>query len=61
MCPWPADQEDLGEEAVMAPHVVRPGGSKLAGRQAEKLRKATEKAERARVKIEKRRKEWAEL
>ncbi|CDQ70160.1 unnamed protein product [Oncorhynchus mykiss] len=56
-----ADQEDLGEEAVMAPHVVRPGGSKLAGRQAEKLRKATEKAERARVKIEKRRKEWAEL
>uniref|UniRef100_A0A8K9X508 Cilia- and flagella-associated protein 44 n=1 Tax=Oncorhynchus mykiss TaxID=8022 RepID=A0A8K9X508_ONCMY len=53
--------EDLGEEAVMAPHVVRPGGSKLAGRQAEKLRKATEKAERARVKIEKRRKEWAEL
>uniref|UniRef100_A0A8C8I0Z7 Cilia- and flagella-associated protein 44 n=1 Tax=Oncorhynchus tshawytscha TaxID=74940 RepID=A0A8C8I0Z7_ONCTS len=54
-------REDLGEEAVMAPHVVRPGGSKLAGRQAEKLRKATEKAERARVKIEKRRKEWAEL
>ncbi|XP_029614593.1 cilia- and flagella-associated protein 44 isoform X1 [Salmo trutta] len=56
-----ADQEDMGEEAVMAPHVVRPGGSKLAGRQAEKLRKATEKAERARAKIEKRRKEWAEL
>ncbi|XP_041693955.1 cilia- and flagella-associated protein 44 isoform X1 [Coregonus clupeaformis] len=56
-----ADQEDLGGEAVMAPHVVRPGGSKLAGRQAEKLRKATEKAERARAKIEKRRKEWAEL
>ncbi|XP_034144335.1 cilia- and flagella-associated protein 44 isoform X2 [Esox lucius] len=56
-----ADQEDLGGEAVLASRVVRPRGSKLAGRQADKLRKATEKAELARAKIDKRRKEWAEL
>ncbi|KAJ8002958.1 hypothetical protein DPEC_G00164360 [Dallia pectoralis] len=55
------DREDLNMEAVTAPPAVRPKVSKLVGRQAEKLRKATEKAERARAKIDKRRKEWDEL
>lgn len=34
---------------------------KLAARQAEKLRKAAEKAEQARSKIEQNKKEWKEL
>ncbi|XP_063072845.1 cilia- and flagella-associated protein 44 [Engraulis encrasicolus] len=37
------------------------GMGKLAGRQAEKLRKGAEKAEKARAKIQKRKQEWAEL
>ncbi|KAI4887997.1 hypothetical protein NFI96_034666, partial [Prochilodus magdalenae] len=56
-----AVQEDLAEPVVLQPQVPQAGGSKLAGRQAEKLRKAAEKAERARAKIERRKKEWAEL
>ncbi|XP_017572667.1 cilia- and flagella-associated protein 44 isoform X3 [Pygocentrus nattereri] len=54
-------QEGLAEPVVLQPRVPQAGGSKLAGRQAEKLRKAAEKAKRVRAKIEKRKKEWAEL
>ncbi|KAL0968428.1 hypothetical protein UPYG_G00266720 [Umbra pygmaea] len=57
-----ADQEDLGaDNSLLTPRLVHPSGRKLDGHQAEKRIKATEKAERARDKIEKRRKEWAEL
>lgn len=38
-----------------------PTGIKLADRQIERLRKAAEKAEQARAKIEKRKQEWAQL
>ncbi|XP_041923604.1 cilia- and flagella-associated protein 44 isoform X1 [Alosa sapidissima] len=40
---------------------MKPSVSKLIGRQAEKLRKVAEKAEKARAKIQKRKKEWDEL
>ncbi|XP_042365640.1 cilia- and flagella-associated protein 44 [Plectropomus leopardus] len=49
-----------GEEVLRAP-VARPAGIKLADRQVERLRKAAEKAEQARAKIEKRKQEWAQL
>ncbi|XP_031440333.1 cilia- and flagella-associated protein 44 [Clupea harengus] len=59
----PDDQEELGATgaAVRQVRAAQPGANRLAGRQAEKLRKAAEKAEKARAKIEKRKKEWAEL
>ncbi|KAM6977661.1 cilia- and flagella-associated protein 44 [Aplochiton taeniatus] len=53
--------DSLAGQALLKPQVAHPGVSKLAGRQAEKLRKVAEKAERARAKIEQRRKEWTEL
>lgn len=49
------------EEDVLRPPVARPAGIKLADRQVERLRKAAEKAEQARAKIEKRKQEWAQL
>lgn len=49
------------EEAVLRPAVVRRKDIKLTDRQVERLRKATEKAEKARAKIEKRKQEWAQL
>ncbi|XP_067108345.1 LOW QUALITY PROTEIN: cilia- and flagella-associated protein 44 [Osmerus mordax] len=53
--------KDSSKDTGLPPRGVHPGGSKLAGRQAEKLRKAAEKAERARAKIQSRRREWAQL
>uniref|UniRef100_A0A7N6BMS0 Cilia- and flagella-associated protein 44 n=1 Tax=Anabas testudineus TaxID=64144 RepID=A0A7N6BMS0_ANATE len=55
------DSSALEEEAVLRPHVARPKGIKLGDRQIERLRKAAEKAEQARAKIEKRKQEWAQL
>ncbi|XP_041667527.1 cilia- and flagella-associated protein 44 [Cheilinus undulatus] len=49
------------EEEMLRPPVTRPAGIKLGDRQIERLRKAAEKAEQARARIEKRKKEWAEL
>ncbi|KAM6975484.1 cilia- and flagella-associated protein 44-like [Tautogolabrus adspersus] len=51
----------LEEEEMLHPPVSRPAGIKLADRQVERLRKAAEKAEKARAKIEKRKQEWAKL
>ncbi|XP_026863865.2 cilia- and flagella-associated protein 44 isoform X1 [Electrophorus electricus] len=56
-----AEPTDVAAVLVLERRYPQAGGSKLAGRQAEKLRKAAEKAEKARTKIEKRRMEWAEL
>ncbi|XP_032395282.1 cilia- and flagella-associated protein 44 [Etheostoma spectabile] len=64
------DSSMLEEEEVLRPLPIRPmlrplparpAGIKLADRQVERLRKAAEKAEQARAKIEKRKKEWAQL
>ncbi|XP_045922375.1 cilia- and flagella-associated protein 44 isoform X1 [Micropterus dolomieu] len=55
------DCSTLEEEEVLRPPVARPAGIKLADRQVERLRKAAEKAEQARAKIEKRKQEWAQL
>uniref|UniRef100_A0A3B4XPH3 Cilia- and flagella-associated protein 44 n=1 Tax=Seriola lalandi dorsalis TaxID=1841481 RepID=A0A3B4XPH3_SERLL len=49
------------EEEVVRPKVARPAGIKLGDRQVERLRKAAEKAEQARAKIEKRKQEWDQL
>lgn len=49
------------EEEVVRPRVARPAGIKLGDRQIERLRKAAEKAEQARAKIERRKQEWAQL
>ncbi|KPP67019.1 cilia- and flagella-associated protein 44-like [Scleropages formosus] len=57
----PATTESLPQDVVLQPRVQPPEGSRLAGRQAEKLSKAAEKAEQARAKIQKRKDEWAEL
>ncbi|XP_062376877.1 cilia- and flagella-associated protein 44 [Sardina pilchardus] len=58
----PDEQEELGPaDSGMLHSRMKPGVSKLIGRQAEKLRKVAEKAEKARAKIEKRKKEWDEL
>ncbi|GLD56738.1 cilia- and flagella-associated protein 44-like protein, partial [Lates japonicus] len=51
----------IEEEEVLRPKVARPAGVKLGDRQMERLRKAAEKAEQARAKIEKRKQEWAQL
>uniref|UniRef100_W5M594 Cilia and flagella associated protein 44 n=1 Tax=Lepisosteus oculatus TaxID=7918 RepID=W5M594_LEPOC len=50
-----------GHDAMLQRRGTHAAGTRLAGRQAEKLQKAMEKAERARAKIEKRKKEWEEL
>uniref|UniRef100_A0A8C9S6G7 Cilia- and flagella-associated protein 44 n=1 Tax=Scleropages formosus TaxID=113540 RepID=A0A8C9S6G7_SCLFO len=55
------DDSSLPQDVVLQPRVQPPEGSRLAGRQAEKLSKAAEKAEQARAKIQKRKDEWAEL
>ncbi|XP_076614824.1 cilia- and flagella-associated protein 44 [Chaetodon auriga] len=55
------DSSKLEEEEVLRHPVARPAGIKLADRQVERLRKAAEKAEQARAKIEKRKQEWAQL
>ncbi|KAM9841109.1 cilia- and flagella-associated protein 44-like [Aulostomus maculatus] len=49
------------EEEVLRPLVARPAGVKLADGQIERLRKAAEKAEQARAKIQKRKQEWDQL
>ncbi|KAK7895699.1 hypothetical protein WMY93_021024 [Mugilogobius chulae] len=50
------------EEVVLAaPFVPRPPAIKLSVRQEERLKKAAEKAEQARAKIQKRKDEWAQL
>lgn len=51
----------FAEEKVLPPPVAHPTGIKLGDRQIERLRKAAEKAEQARAKIEKRKQEWAQL
>ncbi|KAL4624725.1 cilia- and flagella-associated protein 44 [Arapaima gigas] len=56
-----APTEPLPQDTVLQPRVQPPVVSKLASRQAEKLRKAAEKAEQARAKIQKRKDEWAAL
>lgn len=49
------------EVEVLRPQVPPSAGVRLGVRQEEKLRRAAEKAEQARAKIEKRKKEWAKL
>ncbi|CAJ1071125.1 cilia- and flagella-associated protein 44 [Xyrichtys novacula] len=51
----------LEGEVVLCPPVACSSGIKLGDRQIERLRKAAEKAEQARAKIEKRKQEWAQL
>ncbi|XP_050928726.1 cilia- and flagella-associated protein 44 [Lates calcarifer] len=55
------DSVIVEEEEVLHPKVARPAAVKLGDRQMERLRKAAEKAEQARAKIEKRKQEWAQL
>ncbi|KAK5851669.1 hypothetical protein PBY51_023206 [Eleginops maclovinus] len=55
------DGSTWGEEEVLHPTVARSAGIKLGDRQVERLRKAAEKAEQARAKIEKRKQEWDQL
>ncbi|KAB5533238.1 hypothetical protein PHYPO_G00129510 [Pangasianodon hypophthalmus] len=54
-------EEALPATAVLQRRVPQGAGGKLAARQAEKLRKAAEKAEKARARIEQRKREWDEL
>ncbi|XP_047247740.1 cilia- and flagella-associated protein 44-like isoform X2 [Girardinichthys multiradiatus] len=49
------------EEVVLQPTVVAKARVKLGDRQEEKLRKAAEKAQQARAKIERRKQEWAQI
>ncbi|XP_046733325.1 cilia- and flagella-associated protein 44 isoform X1 [Silurus meridionalis] len=56
-----AVEEDLPGTTVFQRRVPQGAGGKLAARQVEKLCKAAEKAEKARAKIEQRKKEWDEL
>ncbi|TKS84134.1 Cilia- and flagella-associated protein 44 [Collichthys lucidus] len=60
--PEPAkDSSTLEDEEVPRPLAACSAGIKLEYRQIERLRKAAEKAEQARAKIEKRKQEWAQL
>ncbi|XP_061603630.1 cilia- and flagella-associated protein 44-like [Phyllopteryx taeniolatus] len=52
------DSSETDEEYVPHSLVTRSSGIKLADRQVERLRKAAEKAEQARAKIDKRKQEW---
>ncbi|CAM4635885.1 unnamed protein product [Leuciscus chuanchicus] len=54
-------QDELVTDSMMQSGRMQSGSRKLGNREAEKLRKAAEKAEKARAMIEKRKKEWAEL
>ncbi|XP_066555153.1 cilia- and flagella-associated protein 44 [Amia ocellicauda] len=53
--------EDVDSEDVLLQRQGMRGAGKLSGRQAEKLQKAMEKAERVRARIQKRKNEWEEL
>ncbi|XP_067430871.1 cilia- and flagella-associated protein 44 [Thunnus thynnus] len=55
------DSGELEDDKVLRPLMARPAGIKLGDRQVERLRKAAEKAEQARAKIEKRQQEWEQL
>ncbi|XP_053710641.1 cilia- and flagella-associated protein 44 [Synchiropus splendidus] len=55
------EASQLDAEVPVQMPVPPPSTMKLADRQMERLRKAAEKAERARAKIEKRRQEWEQL
>ncbi|KAM6902317.1 cilia- and flagella-associated protein 44 [Xenentodon cancila] len=55
------DSPQIVEEDLPCAPVARGSGIKLGDRQEEKLRKAAEKAERARTKIERRKEEWAQI
>ncbi|XP_041816587.1 cilia- and flagella-associated protein 44 [Chelmon rostratus] len=55
------DSSKVEEEEVVRPRVARPARMKPVNRQVERLRKAAEKAEQVRAKIEKRKQEWAQL
>ncbi|XP_071321915.1 cilia- and flagella-associated protein 44 [Trachinotus anak] len=57
----PAKDSKIEEEEVVRPKMARPAGIKLGDRQVERLRKAAEKAEQAKAKIEKRKQEWEKL
>ncbi|XP_076020168.1 cilia- and flagella-associated protein 44 [Genypterus blacodes] len=57
----PLNENSKIQEEVPIPPPARAGAIKLADWQIERLRKAAEKAEQARVKIEKRKREWAQL
>ncbi|XP_033981538.1 cilia- and flagella-associated protein 44 isoform X1 [Trematomus bernacchii] len=57
----PAKDSSILEEEDLPPPVAGSEGVKLGDRQVERLRKAAEKAEQARAKIEKRKQEWAQL
>lgn len=46
---------------MLQQQLPKGAGGKLAARQAENLRKAAEKAEKARARIEQRKREWEEL
>ncbi|XP_039856211.1 cilia- and flagella-associated protein 44 isoform X2 [Simochromis diagramma] len=51
----------IDEEEVLCHPVIRTAKIKLGDRQEERLRKAAEKAEQARAKIEKKKQEWAQI
>ncbi|XP_012720586.2 cilia- and flagella-associated protein 44 [Fundulus heteroclitus] len=57
----PKDSHQTQAGAVLQPTVVPKARIKLGDRQEEKLRKAAEKAEQARAKIERRKQEWAQI
>lgn len=54
-------EEALLATALLQRQIPKGAGGKLAARQAEKLHKAAEKAEKARARIEQRKREWDEL
>ncbi|KAM9735419.1 cilia- and flagella-associated protein 44 [Menidia menidia] len=55
------DIHQIEEDEVLCPPVPQPAKVKLGDRQEERLKKASEKAEQARAKIEKRKQEWAQI
>ncbi|XP_040915396.1 cilia- and flagella-associated protein 44 [Toxotes jaculatrix] len=55
------DSSEIDVEEVLCPKATRPAGIKLGDRQVERLRKAAEKAEQAKARMEKRKQEWAQL
>ncbi|XP_051991128.1 cilia- and flagella-associated protein 44 [Xyrauchen texanus] len=54
-------QDELVTDQMIQSGAMKSGSRKLASSDAEKLRKAAEKAEKARARIDKRKKEWAEF
>ncbi|XP_029941450.1 cilia- and flagella-associated protein 44 [Salarias fasciatus] len=57
----PRDSSKAEERDILHPTLARPAKIKLGDRQEERLKKAAEKAELARMKIEKRKQEWAKI